>query len=373
MKKLAFLALALGLVAPMNVFANNSDFREEVRRIFDKIKSKQVVSEEQTATTESAEENCTCEESNTTEEQVIAEENCTCEECNATEETTEITAIKAVETDEPKTAAEITAANRTCKINNKWNIEVLGWKNELSGHVKIAKDENTPVSDAAGRIDLKDETDLDKKTVPGIKLSYNANRRSTVEFNWTKIDQNGHFKNGVVKEFKGKSYAGNVGFDVNNSMYDLLWKYRLAHEVEECGREKSYVAALLGVKASQMEFAINGEATEVSTGAVIGQYSEDKKETIPVPYIGVEFGSYLGDALYLKGYVRYLKLNNIKDYDAKHCDYDVALSCKLSKKECANKLFLDIGYRQISYDVEGEGNDVELKYKGPYAGLEYQF
>ena len=204
-----------------------------------------------------------------------------------------------------------------------------------------------------------------------MKLTYKHGGRSSFEFNWVKIDQDGHLLNGVQKSFKGKVYAADADFKINNSMYDLVWKYKFSHNVEESGREKSYIAGLLGIKASDMEFTFDGEATE--NGNPVGRRHEARSETIPVPYIGVEGGTYLGENLYLKGYLRYLKLNNVKDYDAEHADYDVSLSYKLSNKNGNQDIFMDVGYRQVSYDVDGKGNDVELKYKGPYIGLEFRF
>ena len=115
-----------------------------------------------------------------------------------------------------------------------------------------------------------------------------------------------------------------------------------------------------------MEFKLSGDVAGVPQ-------STSYSETFPVPYIGVEAGTYLGENLYLKGYYRFLKLDGIKDYDAKHADFDISLSYKLSNKDCDQDLFVDVGYRQVSYDVDGKGNDVELKYKGPYVGLEFRF
>ena len=272
------------------------------------------------------------------------------------------------------TAADASSKDRTAKIDNRWSVEVLGWNSELDGHVKIARDKDTPITDAEGKIDLGSETSIDKKKVPGFKLSYRKGGRASFEFNWVNIEQDGHLAlmNGQTKTFKGKEYGGNANFKINNAMYDLLWKYRFSHKVEETGREKSYVAGLLGIKASKMEFSLDGNATENGV-PIAGIVHESKSETIPVPYIGVEAGTYLSDNLYLKGYFRYLKLNNIKDYDAEHADYDVSLSYKLSNKDGNQDIFFDVGYRQIVYDVEGEGNDVELKYKGPYVGLEFRF
>ena len=278
---------------------------------------------------------------------------------------------------ELKTAAEVSSKDRKAQINKKWSFEVLGWNSELDGHIKIAKDEDSVVSDDRGRIDLKNDTSLDKKKVPGLKLAYSNGGRSSFEFNWVNIEQDGHLNNGIEREFKGKKYGANANFEINNAMYDLVWKYKLSHKVEESGREKSYVSGLLGVKASKMEFKFNGQAGEVdANGNVVGAMAEtheSKSETIPVPYIGIEGGTYLGEKVYLKGYYRYLKLNNIKDYDAEHSDYDVSLSYKLSGEGCDQDIFLDVGYRQVVYDVEGDGNDVELKYKGPYVGLEFRF
>ena len=271
------------------------------------------------------------------------------------------------------TAADASEKDRTAKINNKWSVVALGWNSELNGHVKIAenKDALAALSDADGRIDLKSDTSLDKKKVPGLKLAYRHGGRSSFEFNWVNVEQDGHLNQGLNKEFKGKVYAADANFKINNQMYDLVWKYRFSHKVEESGREKSYVAGLFGIKASKMEFTFDGNATE--NGVNIGNRHEGRSETIPVPYLGVEAGTYLGDNLYLKGYFRYLKLNNVSDYDAEHADYDVSLSYKLSNEDGKQDIFFDVGYRQVVYDVEGKGNDVELKYKGPYVGLEFKF
>ncbi len=275
------------------------------------------------------------------------------------------------------TAADASSKDRTAKIDNRWSVEVLGWNSELNGHIAIARNEDDLARALANnaRIDLKDDTSIDKKKVPGFKLAYRKGGRASFEFNWVKIDQDGHLANNIRREFKGKVYGadGTANFEINNSMFDLLWKYKFSHKIEESGREKSYVAGLLGIKASKMEFSFDGRAMDIDGVTPLGEVHESKSETIPVPYIGVEAGTYLGDNLYLKGYFRYLKLNNIKDYDAEHSDYDVSLSYKLSNKDGNQDIFLDVGYRQVIYDVEGDGNDVELKYKGPYVGLEFRF
>ena len=263
-----------------------------------------------------------------------------------------------------KTASEVSEERRTAKVGKKWNITALGWESKLTGHVKIAEDKDHP--ETGEIIDLeKDTRGIDKETVPGVKVEYKATNRSSFCFNWVKADQDGYIN--VSKNFKGKNYQADANFEINNSMFDLAWNYRLAHNVEACGREKSYVSAMLGVKASDMEFRLSGKDEFNNT------ISEDYSKTLPVPYIGLEFGSYLNDNMYFKGLVRYLKLDDIKDYDIKHCDYDVALSYKLNGKNCDKDLFIDVGYRQIVFDVDGEGNDVELKYKGPYVGLEFLF
>ncbi len=264
---------------------------------------------------------------------------------------------------ELKTAAEASAKDRTAKINKKWSFEALGWNTELTGHVKIVENKNLPNSGEI--IDFgRDTRNLDKKKVPGLKLSYRVGGRASVDFNWSKIEQNGVLS--VNRQFKGVNYGANADFEINNSMYDLVWKYRFNHKVEESGREKSYVAGLVGIKASDMEFNLSGNVAGV-------RQSTSYSEKIPVPYIGVEGGTYIGEKLYLKGYFRFLKLDGVKDYDVKHADYDVSLSYKLSNEDCNQDLFIDVGYRQVTYEVDGKGNDVELKYKGPYVGLEFRF
>lgn len=263
-----------------------------------------------------------------------------------------------------KTAAEASSIQRTAKINKKWSVEVLGWCNKLTGHVKIAENKNQPES--GEKIDLeKDTKELDENTVPGLKASYKASNRSKVDFSWVSVKKDG--KLGVDRKFKGVSYKGNADFDIDNAMFDLAWNYRLAHKVEATGREKRYVSAMVGVKISDMEFKIAGEDN------LGNKVSEKYSKVIPSPYVGLEFGSYFCDDLYLKASIRYLKLNDIKNYDVKHCDYDVALSYKVNYDKLDQDIFVDVGYRQVAFDVDGEGNDVELKYKGPYIGVEWQF
>lgn len=250
-------------------------------------------------------------------------------------------------------AEDLSDCQRTAKINKKWSITALGWKSELTGYVKIAEDKNDTTAE---KIDIeKDIKGLDKETVPGVKLSYKASGKSTVEVNWTKVDYDGVL--GVSRTFKGKTYTANANVELNNSMYDLLWKYQLWNKKNSCDR--AYLSGILGVKASDMEFSVSN--------AALGHTSYS--EIIPVPYIGLEFGTNIGNDWYFKTNARYLQIDDIKDYDAKHCDFDVSLSYKVSGKS----LFIDAGYRQVLYNVEGEGNDVELKYKGPYVGLEYLF
>ena len=95
-------------------------------------------------------------------------------------------------------------------------------------------------------------------------------------------------------------------------------------------------------------------------------------ETLPVPYFGFEYGTFIGKLYYLKMGIRYMGLN-VRDYDAEHFDYNVALSYQLSGDDCLHDLMFDVGYRYINYDVEGKGNDIDLSYKGPYVSFDVLF
>ena len=380
-----FITIAFILVFASQAYCQElTPLQKRVRAIFAEIRNRdniEVVQEkkEEPVALEVTEEKTTIvaqpEEENNTEiilasEQDDAEEY---EEGDGEEEIVVATAPKAEyenkvveekkEYSEVITAADASAESRTAKIGKKWSIEALGWNTELTGHVKIVENKNLPNSGEI--IDFgRDTRNLDKKKVPGLKLSYRVGGRASVDFNWSKIEQNGVLS--VNRQFKGVNYGANADFEINNSMYDLVWKYRFNHKVEESGREKSYVAGLVGIKASDMEFNLSGDVAGVRQNT---SYSEK----IPVPYIGVEGGTYIGEKLYLKGYFRFLKLDGVKDYDVKHADYDVSLSYKLSNEDCNQDLFIDVGYRQVTYEVDGKGNDVELKYKGPYVGLEFRF
>ena len=401
LKRLVTVAFILTLANQVSVFAEMTPLQMRVRAIFSEIRNREKVEEVK------EEENIVVEEDKTpvaampakdqintqiilaSDQDDVDDEECDYEDEDDEEEREDIVVATAPKAEvkscedkpcnEVKTAAEASAKDRTAQINKKWSFEALGWNTELTGHVAVAKNKDELAQAFANgdpKIDLKNDTSLDKKKVPGFKLTYRHGGRSSFELNYAKIDQNGHLNNNVQKVFKGYTYDGtvNANFKINNSMYDLLWKYRFNHNVEESGREKSYVAGLLGIKASKMKFSFAGRAVPFGLVGAQPEYKYlDESETIPVPYIGVEAGTYLGEKVYLKGYYRYLKLNNIKNYDAKHGDFDVSLSYRLSGNDGNQDIFLDVGYRQVVYDVEGEGKDIELRYKGPYIGLEFKF
>ncbi len=255
------------------------------------------------------------------------------------------------------------AEHRTAQVNRRWSIQPLCWHEELDGHFKIVSNKDP----ARGQIiKLKRDTvNLDEENSFGINCAYQTSHRGRLEFNYVGVKHNGNLN--VARRFRGIDYAANSKFNIKNHIYDLLFNYDLWHSVHKDGREKYYFGGIFGVKASDMDFGIKGQAVG-SPDVVSRTYSE----TLPVPYFGFEYGTFIGKLYYFKAGIRYMGLD-IDDYDTSHYDYNVTLSYQLSGDDCIHDLMLDVGYRYINYDVEGKGNDIDLSYAGPYVSFDVLF
>ncbi len=375
MKKLIYIALLLGLINPTDSFASDMIKPDSVRAIFARMRSANVEKTEDVVTEEVVKEESEEETAEAVKEPVeeikepveeveevrepVEEVNESAEEVKeeASEETNE-------ETVQATGASEVNKEMRTARISRKWSIQALGIDEKLTGHVKIVEDENNPASGEI--IDLENDTTVGKERVPGLRLSYEKGGRTSFVFTWTKSEHDGRLA--TAREFKGKHYEADANFEINNSIYDFAWIHRFNHTFKADGREKSYFAGVLGVRTNKLEAIINNPVVEGVTYDADSDYSK----TIPLPYIGVEYGTYMGEEFYFKANAHFFKAN-IKDYDAKNVDFDACVSYMLSRNDGNQDIFLDVGYRYIDYDVEGEGNDVELKYKGPYVGLQFLF
>lgn len=375
MKKLIYIALLLGLINPTDSFASDMIKPDSVRAIFARMRAANVEKTEDVTTEEVAKEES--KEEITEEVKESAEETKEAveevkEPAEEAKEAVEEEVNESVEDSEKanEETAQVTGAYeankemRTARINHKWSIQALGIDEKLTGHVKIVEDEDNPASGEI--IDLENDTTVGKERVPGLRLSYEKGGRTSFVFTWTKSEHDGRLA--AAREFKGKRYEADANFEINNSIYDFAWIHRFNHTFKADGREKSYFAGVLGVRTNKLEALISNPVVE----GEIYDADSDYSKTIPLPYIGVEYGTYIGEEFYFKANAHFFKAN-IKHYDAKNVDFDACVSYFLSRNDGNQDIFLDVGYRYINYDVEGEGNDVELKYKGPYVGLQFVF
>ena len=255
-------------------------------------------------------------------------------------------------------------SHRYAQVNRKWSIQPLGWNNQVNGHFKIVENKDP----ARGQlINLKRDTaNLDKENSFGINCSYKVCHRGLIEVNAITTEHDGNFK--FARMFKGRNYGVNSKFNIKNNIYDILFNYHLWHLVYNSGIEKYYVAGLFGVKATDSKFSVKGP----TLGAQPQNISTEYSEVLPTPYVGLEYGTFIGKLFYLKAGIRYMGLD-VKDYEASHYDYNATLSYRLSGDDCLHDVLLDLGYRYIEYDVEGKGNDIELTYKGPYIAFDVLF
>ena len=254
-------------------------------------------------------------------------------------------------------------SHRYAQVNRKWTVQPLGWNTDLDGHFKIVENKDPTMGSI---IDLKRDTgNLDKENSFGINCSYKVCHRGSFELNAIKTEHKGNFR--TRRRFKGRDYEANTQYMIDNHIYDLLFNYHLWHLVYNSGIEKYYVGGIIGIKASDMDFRLKGQVA----GAV-GEVKTNYSEVLPTPYVGIEYGTFLGKLFYLKLGLRYMGLD-IKDYDATHYDYNATLSYRISGDDCSHDVLLDVGYRYIEYDVVGKGNDVDLTYKGPYVAFDVMF
>ncbi len=256
--------------------------------------------------------------------------------------------------------------NRTAQVNRRWCVNPIGWLSELDGHFKIVEDKNPALGQ---NVDLKRDTvNLDKENAFGVNCSYQSSHRATIEFNSLKVKHKGNL--GVARMVKGKNYAANAKYIIDNNIYDILLNYHLWRSMSSAGRENFYISGLFGVKVSDMDFDINGQT--FAAGAPAANDSSSYSETLPTPYVGLEYGSFINKVFYLKAGVRYMGLN-IRDYDGHHYDYNFKLSYRISGDDCSHDVLMDMGYRYVVYEIDGKGNNVKLRYKGPYLGFDLLF
>lgn len=259
--------------------------------------------------------------------------------------------------------SEVDFCKRKERASKRFNAEALGWNSKLSGYVKAVENKSLPNS--GKKISFGREVkNIGKKKVPGLKLSYELSEHSNLEFNWLEYEQSGMLVAG--KTFKGKTYAANSRLEIRNRMYDFAWNYKFNQNIDNKDCKNNYVFALLGIRSWGARFEMDGL---VAGDPETSSYSKD----FIAPYLGVGYVCKIGEGFNFKSSINYLSIDNIEKYDGKSYDCDLAFSYRLSKKDCAQDVLIDLGYRQFSYNLKGKGNDIELKNKGPYIGLKFAF
>ena len=109
---------------------------------------------------------------------------------------------------------------------------------------------------------------------------------------------------------------------------------------------------MFGVKLSSTEISVTG--------------------SFPVPYVGLAAGGQLADRLWLKGNFKVIKVN-AGGYDALHSDYSMNAAFRLNPHVADYEWFVDLGYRGVKYNFEGQGDKAEIKYTGPTLGIFSRF
>ena len=243
-------------------------------------------------------------------------------------------------------------------FNKVTSIELLGWKNSLEGNIRV---DGTP-------LDLDSETTIGDESRFGFRVSHVLNHRASLEFSYMKNENSGNTTK--VFKFENKEYSAGANIKLQNSWFDLAYNHNLtrAKQSDKQGREVFYLDGIFGVKFSNSEISVKGNETTVAAA-----YIEEKwDETFPVPYFGLAAGGQIADNLWLKGYLKYIKVN-AGGADALHNDYGINLALKLNPNSKDTEWFVDLGYRGVKFDIEKDGDKADLRYTGPTFGVFARF
>ncbi len=251
------------------------------------------------------------------------------------------------------------SAHGKVSFNKVTSIEVLGWKSDLDGTVRV--------ENSGTEIDLDSDVSFGTENRFGFRLTHVLSEKSALELSYMKHDHSGNLSKTVT--FDNKNFAANANMHLENSWFDLAWSYNLtrSQEVEQPGRDAFYLDGQFGVKFSKSDINVSGVDNVLNTRLEAGW-----SETFPLPYLGLNAGAQVADNLWLKGNFKIIKVN-AGGYDALHNDYSVNAALRLNPHSTDTELFVDLGYRGVKYDLEGEGDKAEIKYTGPTLGLFARF
>lgn len=250
------------------------------------------------------------------------------------------------------------ASHGKVNFNKVTSIEVFGWKSDLDGTVRV---ENNGTE-----IDLDSDVSFGTENRLGFRLTHVLSEKSALELSYMKQDHSGTITKNVT--FDNKNFAANANMSLENSWFDLAWSYNLTRskEVEQPGRDAFYLDGQFGVKFSKSDISVSG------VDALNARLEAGWSETFPLPYLGLNAGVQVADNLWFKGNFKIIKVN-AGGYDALHNDYSVNAALRLNPKAKDTEWFVDLGYRGVKYDLEGEGDKAEIKYTGPTFGLFARF
>lgn len=245
-------------------------------------------------------------------------------------------------------------------FNRTTSIEVLGWQSHIDGDIQV---DGTPV-------DLDSEVGFGSENRFGFRLSHVLSEKSAIELSYMKNDHAGNVNKKIT--FEKKDYDAGARMRLQNSWFDVAYSHNLtkAKEADKAGRELFYLDGLLGVKFSKAEINVAGQSDPLA-GPVV-TFNENWDESFPVPYIGLTAGGQIADNLWLKGHVKYLKVNS-SGTDATHADYGINAALRLNPKAEGTEWFVDLGYRGVRYDIKSDGDKADLRYTGPTLGLFARF
>lgn len=245
--------------------------------------------------------------------------------------------------------------NGKINFNKVTSFEVLGWKNDLEGNIRVD----------GTALDLKNGTTTGDESRYGFRLSHVLNQRASLEFSYMKNDHSGDTTTNFT--FEKKTYVAGANIRLQNNWFDLAYNHNLSRskQFDSKGREAFYLDGIFGVKFTKAEITVKGTAA--------GVYAEESwDESFPVPYLGLAAGSQIGDNLWLKGYLKYIKVN-AGGTDALHNDYGINLALRLNPNNKDTEWFVDLGYRGVKFDIEKDNDKADLRYTGPTFGVFARF
>ncbi len=243
-------------------------------------------------------------------------------------------------------------------FNRVTSIEVFGWKADLDGTVRV--------EETGTEIDLDRDVSFGSETRAGMRISHVISENSALELSFIKHDHSGNLVKAVT--FDNRKYQPNAHMQLENSWVDLAWSYNLTHgsEVEQKGQDAFYLDGLFGIKFSSSDIRVTG------ADAVGGRIESRWSEEYPLPYLGLSAGAQISNYVRVKGTFRVIRVN-AGGYDAMHNDYNLNAALRLNPNSTGTEWYVDLGYRGVRYNLEGEGDKAEIKYSGPVFGMFARF